>query len=203
MRFSIVAVLLMLVCSTANAGQIPDQTNWTGLKQAFEEYVNAPTDKNVEKVISFLPKDRHARYDNSVQQYAALRFVFDRNQIGILERQVLAGDSYSVRLAFNLFAVSDGHYTETLHVILGSLIRIDSLQFLEGFREYYSLDVGIDGLVGNLGFSYVDRTRATCSEIQKRIVSLQEVTKPTLLDVRDECIESLRDFIQQYCNELE
>jgi len=199
----ITLMLLLLISFPAMAVQNSEEINWAGLKQAFEEYANYPSGTNATKVSSHLPKKNRFAFSNPELAHEAIEFIYDRYQLGMLERQVLSGDKQSVMLAYNLLSIADGGFAEDINITLGTLIRINPKLFLEGLREYQGLVGRISSLVGNQGYVYVDRLEASCYDQQLRIDSLSAVKDAELQDVKDKSIEALRGMIGRYCSDSE
>jgi hypothetical protein len=88
--------------------------------------------------------------------------------------------------------ISDGSLSEDLYAALGTLIRIDPRAFLEELREHRRLVTRLDALVGNFGPDYVDKADAREREKHLRIKALQSVTDPSLSNLREQCVNALK-----------
>ena len=118
----------------------------------------------------------------------------------MLGRQVEARDPEAVRLAIDLYVVTDGATEEQLDIMLGKLIRIDPTLFLSELKQKEQRIGALGGLpTGNLGEEYVDRMRAQCLEMRLRVTSLERVHEPALRTVKTRCIEALNYDIRKYC----
>jgi len=62
----------------------------------------------------------------------------------------------AVRIAFRMYNMSDGAFSEYLDQMLGSLITINPQMFLEELKPRFKITERFDALVGNLGEKYVD-----------------------------------------------
>jgi hypothetical protein len=166
-----------LILSTAALAQTP-----------WENYLELPTPDNAARV-------QHAVYTNPTSRDNRL---FE--DLLLLEIQVISADREAVRLAFRLFAESDGHYSETLCIMLGRLIRIDPALFLQELEDHRKqiphIDDLLGGLLGNHGDAYVDRFRAREYETERRIKALMTVTDPRLKKLRDKCVAELKGQVE-------
>ena len=134
------------------------------------------------------PSPDHASLVSSAQ-YSSGAAAPDRldQDLAILAVQVISADREAVRLAFRLYSESDGHYSETLDIMLGRLIRIDPVLFLQELVASRRVK-RLDSLLGNLGPQFVDRFQAGEYETEERTKALQSVQAPELRRVRDECV---------------
>ena len=167
--------ILMLILSPVVFGE----TNW-------EAYLEHPTSENAALVES-------AEYTDSISLSKNLY-----GDLWLLEVQVISRDREAVRLAYRLFEQSDGHYGETLSIILGRLIRIDPVLFLEELRDHRKEVVRLDALLGNHGEPYVDRFSAMQYETEERIRAIESVTNPSVREIHDECLIELRDQLERW-----
>lgn len=157
------------------------ETNW-------ETYLDYPTSENAALV-------QNAEYSDSISFPEHLY-----QDLWLLEVQVISCDREAVRLAYRLLRESDGHYSETLDIILGRLIRIDPVMFLEELRDHRKEVVRLDALLGNQGNPYIDRFGAKRYETEERISALESVTIPGLREIRDECLIELKDKLERLKN---
>ena len=158
--------VMVALAGIVAADPMEAQTPW-------EIYVQNPTPKNADAVATL--------------SYSTGRFDEDDVDVDldVLEAEVSAQDRSAVRLAFRLHA--PGHYEETICVMLGRLIRANPRLFLEELKA-----AGIQDIVGNLGFGFVDRDQAQRFEVDARINALKRVTDPSLKATRDRCIGMLK-----------
>ncbi len=192
------SIFLFSSISNATSNDTTPSVNWAALKSAFEEYANYPTGDNAKKATALLPSE-HISYTGEEDEDETIKFIYERYQLGMLERQVISGERQAVRLAYNLISIADGAFAEDLDIMLGQLIRINPTLFLEGLNEYQGLVERFDALAGNKGDVYVDRLKAQCYEMKLRIDSLSKVKEPHLKYVKNKCIEALRDSLNRYC----
>jgi hypothetical protein len=159
------------------AAPLAAQTPW-------EAYVEYPTPQNAAKVQAATYSDSLTETDSARSAHA------DRleHDLDLLEVQVEAGDREAIRLAFRLFPELGGEYAERLDEMVGRLIRINPVVFLQ---ETLRATGGKWCLGMNDGDPYVDRPRASEYERLRRIEALKSVTNSELRLVRDKCIAAL------------
>jgi hypothetical protein len=181
-------LLLCLISFSETLGQ-DVKVNWTVLKTAFQKFVEYPSSENASHVILLLP-EKHIEYRNSPEEEKTILYIFDAENFGMLDRQVISRNREAVRLAFRLHSIADGAFTEELNIMLGTLIRIDPKLFLEELNLANPVDNLWNDLLGNFGPEFVDRFKAQSLEIKLRIHSLKSVTEPSLIKIRDKCINT-------------
>lgn len=199
-RIGLVLGTLLCWCLAGSAENRPPTVplDWQAVKQAFRAYVEYPTSEHAVHVVALLPP-KHVAYSGSPEEQETLAFVQEPWQWGMLERQVISRDREAVTLAFRLFTLSDGDFTEMLDILLGSLIRIDPELFLEELFDARSYVSRLDGLLGNEGDVYVDRLSAQCLENRYRVYALSQISTVSLQALRDECIGVLDEIFAQSC----
>ena len=191
--FATQSVALPQVSRAAWSGQV----DWARLGAAFAAYVDYPSDENAHAVRALLPAV-HVAFNGSATQKATSDSIEQWEPM--LGRQVEARDPEAVRLAFDLYVVTDGATEEQLDIMLGKLIRIDPTLFLSELKQKEQRIGALGGLpTGNLGEEYVDRMRAQCLEMRLRVTSLERVHEPALRTVKTRCIEALNYDIRKYC----
>ena len=94
-------------------------------------------------------------------------------------------------MAFRLYTISDGAFTEELDIILGVLINIDPKLFLLELKTHLHL-VYLSGLTCN--FNYEENVAKSVIEADKRIKSLKSINDNELIETRDKCIKELNNF---------
>ena len=198
-----IAVIIILLTSsvlTAGAAAVSDSEipDWVKIRKLFEAYVQYPNKTNAQKLIQILP-EKHVSYTNNSEEQKALSFINDREQLGMLERQVISKDPPAVRLAFRLRSIADGGFAEDLDIMLGQLIRIDPVLFLTELENASPPVTRLDGLLLNFGAVYVDREEADCLEIDRRITTLKSVDQPQLLIIRNEAVKVLEAKRKRSC----
>lgn len=151
--------------------------------QAWQRYVKSSSSANAHTVYDLLSSVDHHKFNIQTQ-------LFEEN-LSILERRVITSNRNSVRLAFLLFTVSDGDFSEELDIMLGKLIRLNPNLFLQELKAHREIVARIDALVGNFGPEFVDKEEDQKKEAELRIAALKSVRKKELADVKDECVRAL------------
>ncbi len=168
--------LLFCVAALGFGTAASAQTPW-------EKYLDLPTAENARKVQAAtysVPSDNHDRLYEDLE---------------LLEVQVVAGDRQAVRLALRLYSEADGHYAETLDILLGRLVRVNPRLLLEELRLHRKRAGNRHGfgMLRNYGFPYVDRGwTADMYETERRIAALKTVTDVDLRPLRDSCLAMLQ-----------
>lgn len=164
------------------------QPNWQEIARRFDAYAKHPTDENARSTIAVLP-DAQVSFTGSAEESRANRIIYAEQPMTVLERQVLMRNQASVELAFRLMPIADGAFAEDLDIILGKLIRIDPVLFLTELQKAKGAESV--GLVVNLGDSYVDEMKRTCTEWHLRRQSLQTVHAQGLDAVKKRAIAAI------------
>lgn len=171
--------------------------NWPRLCDAYKTFRANPDSRNASAVTGLLPKRLNLPLPKTRDEQRCWYYIADH--LEVLSKKVQAGDVEAVRLAFRLMAISDGHMSEELDIMLGKLAIPHPRLFLKLLAENRELVVRLDALLGNLGEEYVDRFEAQCLALRRRVRALQTVTDTSLAHVRDEAIAALKDQISDYC----
>lgn len=190
---------LLLVTFTAGARFSLPPSGWQALARALGQFRRTPSERNSAAVSNLLPTAGHLLYDNSSEAdkaYAQLEAA-----LPTLETAVVSKNRSSVRLAFRLFAMADGHSAEQLDIMLGRLIRLDTVMFLDELghaQPPYPTEV-LGGLVGNLGEEFVDDMAAQCDEFRLRLKAIERIKNRRLAHWRATCSGELRRQLNAYC----
>ena len=190
----IAAFLLLLISSTVQGSE----TDWIEVEAALKAYVNYPSSENANRAANALPTE-HAPWGESSPSSNASKYIYEGHQFSMLEHQVGAGHVESIRLAFKLFSISDGGFTQDLQIMLGKLIRPNPKLFLEELARS-ALSTGYyDGLLMNDGYALVDRLEAQCLEAEKKIEALNSVTDSKLMNIKQLTISIIEKHRSKYC----
>ncbi len=152
------------------------------LRLRFSAYQKNPSDRNAELLYEALPENGHPKLDAAGRETVAEI----ADNLGILENQVLKEQRNSVKVAFRMFTISDGAFTEWLQIMLGNLITINPKMFLEELKVHRHLFRVLPFY--NLGPDYVDRLDERIDEYKLRIAALETVSADELTDVKRDCI---------------
>lgn len=117
--------------------------------------------------------------------------VVDESQVETYANEVAAGNREAVRTVFALH--TDGASAETQDIVLGTLITVNPRMFLQELQRSQKTtgDRYLPGLLGNLGYDYVDRFKAQIHELRARKAALLTVHDTSLLQLRNTCVASL------------
>jgi hypothetical protein len=184
-------LLFVALIVTLNVNIFAQKYTLKDVQIMWNKYVEYPSSNNallLSKVIS----DSFNKKIGLKERDMLLKNIFI--DIKMLEKQIYSSDKEAVKLGFELHQLTDGSYTETMDIILGSLIRINAKLFLETLCSYRNKIARLDALVGNLGPQYIDRYEAQKLEAKLRIEALSKICDPKLNKLRDECIKSLETY---------
>ena len=181
-------VLSVALATLVSVPDVGAETSWDKIGKAWEEYLEYPSKDNCVALYQSLPNSR-----------SELNYESDANGIGdslfknldMLDYQISVGDRDATRIGFKLLTVADGHFGETLDIILGAIIRVDPQMFLEELHNHRHLIVRLDALVGDFGYPFIDRFTADGLETELRIQALQSVQVDSLMEIRNRCIDEL------------
>ena len=194
------AVLLVAFSMTTPEFSLP-ASGWEKLARALQSFSRAPSEENCKAVDKLLPASMHLMYDDSPEAQRALEQL--EAALPTLEHLVTSKSRLGVGLAFRLFVtMSDGHLAEELDIILGKLIRLDPVMFLEelqSVRPAYPVE-GLDGLVGNLGDEFVDDFKGQCEQLHLRLKAIESVDRRDLAQVRGRCERALIESLKGTCD---
>ncbi len=189
-----VAFFLLLFNSTVQG----TGADWGEVETALKAYVNYPSSENANRVTNALPKE-HAPWGESSPSSPASQYIYEGHRFSMLEHQVGAAHVESVRLAFRLFSISDGGFTEDLQIVLGKLIRPSPKLFLEELDRSAISNSYYDGLLMSNGYALVDRREAQCLEAENKIEALNSVTDSKLSNIKQTAISIIEKHRSQYC----
>jgi hypothetical protein len=188
--------ILVLVASSVSISHSQRVQEDTTLANAWTVYQRAPSDETALKLYQALPSNADIALKVHRGQRKTLRSIY--NHLKVLDDRVLNGDRNAVKVAFRLYAVSDGDFGETLDIELGRLIKINPRLFLQELKVHRALVERIDALLGNCGDEYIDRMDAKARELRARVKALKTINDTDLQGIRDECISVLN----QECTSL-
>jgi len=162
-----------------------NEVNWLEVKNTFKAYANSPSDKTALYALNALPNEHVL-----VQSKEALEtneFIYNYNQFGMLERQVISSHKLSVRLAFKLRSFADGAFSEDISILLGTLIRINPELFLLELEKAQPKVINFGAFLNN-GPIFVDRLTASCNETLLRKNALNDIKNIKLDTLKEKMI---------------
>lgn len=163
------------------------------LEYEWNIFISNPTEETALKVYNLLPEKGHVRKEDN-------DLILEENifqNLNILEKQILEENKNSIKLAFRLFTISDGAFTDELNIILGQLIKLNPELFLIELNEYNHLVI-LGGLLCNYGPEYYDSKTNCKMETEERINKLSTIEKDELIKIRDKCIEVLAECLENF-----
>jgi hypothetical protein len=164
---------------------------------AYKAYLEYPTDDSAKLFLETLPKNNSVAFSQDV--VTVLEYVINNeNNYSILEFEAWAGGKHSAEALFYLLNISDGIYSETLHLSLGGLLRINPELFLEVLERYrksqfvkemeYPVDM-TDPVRADLANRY---------DLEMRIKALERVQGEKYANLKASCIAQLRKAIKSF-----
>lgn len=167
--------------------------NWEKLRRSWEDYQRYPSGENAMKVAYLLP-DKHITGRDIQPGDKTIDFIFSAS--ACLEYQIFVSNKCAVILAYRLFSISDGAYTEDLLANLSSLVRINPRLFLEELKAHRKLEAvqRLGLIVDMFPPNYFEYPTAEELERQLRIKALESVKDKGLVQIRDECIAVLKSL---------
>jgi len=187
-----VVALLLLGCSLFGQEQYADRD---ALEMAARTYFTYPSTENAR--LFYLGLQKPLRPD--VERFNRL-FDFVLDNLGVLARQIFAGDRNAAKLGFALYDYSSGLFTMELDAIMADSIRFHPQLFLEELKAAPNgkriKELGFPLCESRLNFSD-NREEAHRYELEMRIKALETVTKAELLDLRDTCLRKIRECLER------
>ena len=122
-----------------------------------------------------------------------LRYIFEFGSFALLKREIWAGNRPAVGAAFRLCNITDAGYSETLWSVLGDLVRINPLLFLEALDAPENLLIFGSGRypVTARGVGYDERKSAAIYEMRMRVKALEVVKEAKHKRTKAACIMQL------------
>jgi len=189
MKFILYILFLLLAISTSANSQnymIKAYYDSDSLKIEWNNFLNNPSSENALKVYDLLPAIGHVRKKDSDLELEENIY----KNLKIIEKEIYKENQNCIKLAFRLFTISDGAFSEVLNIILGKLININPEIFLQELKTHYHL-VSLTHLVSNFRPEYVDDFPKQLVETERRIAALKSVNIKDLLDYKEKSIEEL------------
>ena len=185
--FTLVLTLGILYSANAQNYLIKASYDSEKLNTAWNNYIQNPLGENALKVYNLLPKKGQVRKEDADLNLQNKIY----NNLKIVETQILYGDKNNIKLAFRLFTISDGAFSEWLQEMLGESINHNPKIFLTELKEHSHLFENFDSLVGNFSEEFADNLGKQITETKKRIESLKTIKDSELSTVKNRSLESL------------
>jgi len=185
------------------------RTDWYKVREIFDAYFSSPTDDSAHKVLAALP----SRVDDKITNFSAMNASIERiynDHIVALDELVSKGNRLALRIAFNFRKFTDGWYSENVTGVIGDSIVPMAAIFLEEtllFRKNNPREIGdhrfytSDDFLDQVLCGYIDfdnfRPEIVRKEINARIKALAEVDRTDLRELRDDCLERLKNHLKK------
>jgi hypothetical protein len=193
-----------------------ERAYWEKAIKAAGEYFGNPSPENAEELFLALPENTNKIDDflDAEGEEMILNYIVDfsagggRRHLSIIEKAIKAGEPHAVDVAFRLFSISDGAYTESLCFILGELLIPNHPRLFLQRAFIHQEDVGWKkfndhiecilqmatewGEIPEAGGDQAKYKQIYNDRIARRIKALESVDDPGLQDIRNQCLEILR-----------
>lgn len=190
--YRLAVIILLSVYSLILNSQQKNQMimiNWDKLHNKWETYINNPSEQNALNVCYELPAKGHIEKSNSNQKVVNEIY----QNLSILENSINNTNQTSLELAFHLFTISDGAFTETLEIIIGNVIKKNPELFLFELEKNPNL-IKTTHILTNIDYMLYDSKEKQILEVDKRITALNSILNSKLFTLRDLCIKELESF---------
>jgi len=184
-----------------------EKDHWEKIRQIFNAYFILPSTENAERVLAVLPN----RIDvKDFEDLNKTMDIFYQEHITDLGALVGKGDRLAIRIAFKADQLMDGWYQESLDSLIGSSIKVvptifleEAQPFLKEQSELYAsfnlpkkgeMSWVMGGILTNIGFEET-RPDVIEKEIRLRMEALATVKRQDLLELRDICLDILKNRI--------
>jgi len=207
--FIVLVTLLITACCnyTKTAAKSPSEQQtiktasqnttsvWIKLGRAWQNYQNNGLNRstNANKVSQLLSA-RQLEDKSSEAAKLVMEMIYSSvdNPNEILNSQLQKGEASAIRLAFKLFTISDGAFTEILLTYLGNVIHVRPIILLtqmdtngKNCSPLRMLDVDY----------YVDNLDKELEELKRREKVLEKIEDSSVIKIRDKCLTMIRDDI--------
>lgn len=205
--------LIFLALSIGLFGQ-ELQVNWDHIMKAAEAYVANPSSENALQLFNSIPESQiPASYRH--EEFEKVSFYIFEKVLVRLYDLVIQADRNAVKAWIRLYAISDGAFSEDLNDGMGDLIQVDPKMFLEEINDFpWPHDYGdftdwlskghivCEGGILNKSQEEIDE-KAAHEELGMRIKALETVTEKGLLELRDICINAIKEEFAKIINKYE
>jgi len=107
------------------------------------------------------------------------------------------GDSLAVELGMLCLRGLDGGNLEDVMRSLGSVVDKNATLVLRLAKKTGLTRNELDGAIGMLPENVIDHPKRRRKAIQRRLASLERVSNPSLAELRDEAVRTLRDYLKE------
>jgi len=186
----LISTAMFLVSVTASAATLDE---WNKALDAYTIFASSkyPQEAQGSLVLKFLPAE--SACDGSNTEIPDL--MIDSDYFREVTRLAYAGNQTAAEIMFrlSLLVCSDGEHSEAMDIALGKLIRPQPAMFLSLLNKSAISD--LDGILGNLGESFVDQSSKSIEELQLRYDALASVKNAPA--IQQKCLKQLKKMIDE------
>jgi hypothetical protein len=177
--------------------------DWNKILSIAETYFVDPSVENAIQFLNCLPKSPVDIAQEGGDFIKASYFISARTPI--FHDRAIKSDRNVVKIVVRLYAISDSSFTEALNDIMGDLIVADPKLFLEELIFYPGSPNMHESLFEHIGRGYIVCNGAriykdsytgvaqTIREYGHRIKALETISDEDLLELRNECLQAIRN----------
>ncbi len=188
-----IALCMLLIGSASSQESKTKNIDWISVREAFETYCQLPLVENAERILTVMPDGIGYQEGDSKEFESAIRYIFDGRPIKVLNKLILKGDKYALRIGFRTFFIAlNSDDDAKAGILVGKAIRVDPIWFLEEFKASGLKNAFLELIVTGFGWEDEGYPELSDREIRLRLRSLQSVDRPDLIDIRDICISRLK-----------
>jgi hypothetical protein len=191
--FLTVAAIALTPYALVTQNQIA--TGWDDLYRAWEKFVTTHSDASLIDVARIARLIRDGSVKEPAQESRALSKIY--TQIDTLSRMVAVGRDSALSVAICLRSISDGDLSESLDLTLAGCIKSHPATFLHAlaYNKRYVADLRSILCAVNTEAPDFELTRKNI--MRSRVYSLERVSKPRLIQIRDTCLVILKTALQE------
>jgi hypothetical protein len=172
------------------------EVDWNEVTARYTAYIENPNDETARRLLAVLPEEAALEGAPESEWREGNAFIFAKERFLILERLVRAGNTDSIKIAFRLQAISDGHNSELIYRALGALIVEKPRLFLLCLKENLQYVMRLDALLGNLGPQYVDAPERQLAELRRRREAISSVEDESVALIQKKVLHELNRQIK-------
>ncbi|MDQ5873476.1 MAG: hypothetical protein M3547_14865 [Acidobacteriota bacterium] len=190
-----VVVLLLTTLPLKGTARDSHSVQWKRLERAWTAYRATPDARNAAVFYQRLPRIP-LPLGSLVPPGLVSKFYLALDWMG---PRILAGDRWASRIAFRFSAMADADFSEDLHAILGEMIRLHPMLFLQELQLNRPAVSDLANVVLSLDIDkFADASpERRKAELQARLDALQalDLKDLDLMDLRSECTSLLGEEI--------
>jgi hypothetical protein len=157
--------------------------DWKALDAAFTQYVNNPSNETSRAISGLLPLGGRVKRSANAYDVDTTEKIY--SQLNKIDRRVRSGRPDALEVAFALFEISDGAFSEELSDMLGASVEQDPHSFLMALKVNRKRISWSCALPIYLDQTYVDAPASRLHRaILKRKMAIASVRDPVLSEER-------------------